>query len=255
MSHPVPPERIAANRANASQSTGPRTPEGKARASQNARKHDVTASTFTVGVPSGSLKDLNEVANLRDELIARYRPVNSRELSAIECAAHAQQSILCAARLESSFFTNCLSEPFDTSGSVTLPMNSELAADIEICHARNRNYLLANGFHRLVRQTNSFALLLRYQAQAERQYHRAIEEFERLKSLREQLKNEPNSAGPERTEPTCSSCETNPILPENPAPEPTLPDPQPSAPSSRPQASGPGTSFALPVWSNLYHEG
>ena len=34
--------RIAANRHNAQKSTGPRTPEGKARSSQNARKHDLT---------------------------------------------------------------------------------------------------------------------------------------------------------------------------------------------------------------------
>jgi len=34
--------RIAANRHNAQKSTGPRTPEGKARSSQNVRKHGLT---------------------------------------------------------------------------------------------------------------------------------------------------------------------------------------------------------------------
>jgi hypothetical protein len=43
----------------------------------------------------------------------------------------------------------------------------------------------------MARESNSFTLLLRYQAQAERHYRRAIEEFDRLKALRGELPNEP----------------------------------------------------------------
>jgi hypothetical protein len=63
--------------------------------------------------------------------------------------------------------------------------------DIEVTRAQNRNFLLGDGFHRLARESNSFTLLLRYQAQAERHYRRAIEEFDRLKALRGELPNEP----------------------------------------------------------------
>ena len=42
------PERIAANAANAQLSTGPRTEEGKARSSQNARTHGLTARDLAV---------------------------------------------------------------------------------------------------------------------------------------------------------------------------------------------------------------
>src|ERR1017187_571785 len=54
----VSPEQLAANRANAAKSTGPRTPEGKTRSAQNARKHGFTASSYAVV----RLEDLQEVA-------------------------------------------------------------------------------------------------------------------------------------------------------------------------------------------------
>ena len=216
MSHTVSPEQLAANRANAANSTGPRTPEGKLRSSQNARKHGFTATSFAVV----RLEDLNEVANLLEDLVALYHPVNSQELFAVERIALAQQAILRAARLEAGFLSNCLGESLDTRGEFRPPSHSQVAVEIETNQAQERNFRLADGFHRLITQSNSFALLLRYQAQAERQYRRAIEEFDRLKALREELRNEPNSAETETTETTCPSCETNPIPSADPAPAP-----------------------------------
>ena len=64
------------------------------------------------------------------------------------------------------------------------PMTQELTGDIEITRAQNRNYALAEGFHRMAKTALSWSLFLRYQAQAERHYRRAIEEFERLKALK-----------------------------------------------------------------------
>ena len=43
------PARLAANAANAQHSTGPRTPEGQARSSQNARTHGLTARDVIIG--------------------------------------------------------------------------------------------------------------------------------------------------------------------------------------------------------------
>jgi hypothetical protein len=42
-----------------------------------------------------------------------------------------------------------------------------------------------------MRSRDPLSLLLRYQAQAEREYRRAIEDFERLKALRPEFPNEP----------------------------------------------------------------
>ena len=236
-------QQIAVNRANAARSTGPRTPEGKSNSSQNARRHGFTASAFAVV----RLEDLDEVAHLRADLVSVYRPVNSQELFAIERMAIAQLTILRAARLESGLFTTCLNETLNAHDEPFLPMNAQLAGtgDLEVTRAQNRNYLLAEGFHRITRQSNSWTLFLRYQAQAERQYRRAVEEFDRLKALRHELPNEPDCMlEPQPTTTTYTPTESNPIPPpstSSPAlprpiavPPPTMepnPVPLPSAPS------------------------
>jgi hypothetical protein len=127
---------VAANRANAALSTGPRTPEGKAISARNAVR----------------LEDLQEVAHLKRDLIAVYHPVNSQELFALERMAAAQQTIRRAARLESGLFTTCLNETFNI--------------------ANDEPFILTERFHRLSQQSNSWSLFLRYQAQAERLYRR-----------------------------------------------------------------------------------
>ena len=105
---PISEKQLAANRANAARSSGPTSPAGKARSSQNTRKHGFASANFTVV----RLEDIQEVAHLRADLIACYKPVNSQELFALERMAIAQQQILRAARLESGLFTSCMNESF-----------------------------------------------------------------------------------------------------------------------------------------------
>jgi hypothetical protein len=54
-------KQLDANRANAAKSTGPRTPQSKARSAQNARKHGFTASTFAI-------EEFDRLKALRQEL-------------------------------------------------------------------------------------------------------------------------------------------------------------------------------------------
>jgi hypothetical protein len=91
--------------------------------------------------------------------------------------------------------------------------------------AQNRNYLFAEGFHRINKYSpSSFTLFLRYQAQTERMYRRAVEEFERLKRLRHELPNEPIlEAQPEPNETTCPPGQTNPSNSANPSPAGNIP--------------------------------
>src|SRR5204863_216604 len=77
---PISDKQLAANRANAAKSTGPRTPEGKARSARNARIHGFTASSFTVV----RLEDLDEIARLKADAVSVYQPVNSQEMFALE---------------------------------------------------------------------------------------------------------------------------------------------------------------------------
>src|ERR1039458_1884920 len=68
--NPASPDHLAANRANAAKSTGPRTSQRKTRSAQNARKHGFTASTFAVI----RLEGIDEVARLKEDALAFHQP-------------------------------------------------------------------------------------------------------------------------------------------------------------------------------------
>jgi hypothetical protein len=223
----ISPQQLAANRANAARSTGPKTPDGKSRSAQNAIKHGFTASSFVVV----RIEDLQEIEHLKEDLVAFYQPENSQEMVAIERMALAQQSVYRAQRLESGLLTAALNETLDTNGRPFTPMSSQLAGegDMDITRAQNRNYCLAEGFLRQIRQSNGWSLFLRYQAQSERLYRRALEEFLRLQALR--------PATPEASSP-----------PEPPPNEPkSLPQPEETtAPTPLPKRSHSGPSHSGP---------
>jgi hypothetical protein len=221
--------RIAANRANAAKSTGPRTPEGKARSSQNARKHTFTPENYAVV----RLEEVHAIADLRADLVSCYQPVNSQELFAIERIALAQQSLLRLTALENGLGTACLNETMNPEGFPRELLSEILTKDLEVTRAQNRNYCFAEGFTRLTRISPTWPIFLRYQAQTERLYRRAIEDFERVKALRSELPN----ALPEEIE---NEPENKPI--PNPQPQETKAPSPPEA--EKPQA--PATPNPIP---------
>src|ERR1035441_7894921 len=183
-------DRTATNRANAAKSTGPRRPEGKARSSQNARKHTFIPENFAVV----RLEEVHVIADLRADAVACYRPVNSQELFAVERIALSQQSLLRCAALENGLFTVCLNEIMNAEDLPVHQLLSEvLTHNLEVTRAQNRNFCLAKGFTQNTRKHSpTWPIFLRYQAQTERLYRRAIEDFDRLKALRPELPNEPD---------------------------------------------------------------
>jgi len=71
--------KIAANRANAKKSTGPRTAAGKAASSRNNTRHGLTAKLFLLDT-----EDPAQYEALRSDLIDSYRPANGAELMLVE---------------------------------------------------------------------------------------------------------------------------------------------------------------------------
>jgi hypothetical protein len=72
-------KQLEANRANAKNSTGPRSQGGKARSRLNSRKHGLTAKTLVIGDENPAQFD-----KLRAELMAEYDPQSALEGELVE---------------------------------------------------------------------------------------------------------------------------------------------------------------------------
>jgi len=247
---PLTEKRLAANRANAARSTGPKTPEGKARSARNALQHGFTASSFAVI----RLEEFSEIERLKADLVSVYQPVNSQEMVALERMALAQQSMFRASRLEAGLFASGMNDFCDgRSGNLTFQMNAQFVGDgdITITQQQNRNHALAEGFQQQVSRSHVWTLFLRYHAQSERMYRRALEEFNRLKSLRDELPNEPTSAlqpqPPEQLPPTAEAREASPQTRERSE----RPSPTPASEASNSQLKPTPVAMPLPASAKL----
>jgi len=216
---PLSEARLAANRANAQNSTGPRTPAGKLRSAANATQHGFAGTNFAVV----RLEDPFEIDRLKADLVTTYQPINSQEMFAIECMALAQFSIFRSYRLESGLCTAALNEALDPRSDKMLitmtpdmiggnggPNGPEAAA---ITRAQNRNYGFAVGVQNSTRKDNSWPLCLRYQAQAQRNYRRAMEDLLLLRSMRDELAIEETvcEQPPADPGPLCTPSDLNPF--------------------------------------------
>ncbi|HEG43372.1 MAG TPA: hypothetical protein ENH94_04915 [Phycisphaerales bacterium] len=73
------PSQLHANRQNALKSTGPKTPEGKATASQNSFKHGLLTSQNIIKGESQADFDLH-----RDQIYEEYEPVGPTEIHLVQ---------------------------------------------------------------------------------------------------------------------------------------------------------------------------
>src|SRR6266545_83575 len=109
------PSKAAANAANAQHSTGPRTEEGKARSSQNAIKHGLTAKQ--VVVREDQRQEFND---LRDFMFAELAPQGAIELQTFNILMHASWNIERFRTLEADLMVNGLDPLLDESSTKTL---------------------------------------------------------------------------------------------------------------------------------------
>ena len=93
--------RVRANQQNAKKSTGPRTPEGKAKSSQNALRHGILAES--VVIPNCEQLESPEKFNaLLSDLIEELNPVGTIEEMLVETVAVSYWRLSRALRYEAA---------------------------------------------------------------------------------------------------------------------------------------------------------
>ena len=93
--------QIAANQANAQQSTGPRSVEGKSIASQNSTKHGLTGKFVLIAG-----EDPDEYQTYMEEYFAQHKPANMDEQFLVRQMADAMWRLRRVQRLEAPLFNN-----------------------------------------------------------------------------------------------------------------------------------------------------
>jgi hypothetical protein len=136
--------RQSANAFNAQLSTGPRTPDGKARSAQNARKHGLTALRLLIGP-----EDREEF----DQLLAGY-----------------QADIAPQGTLQQTLFDELVAAAWNL-GRVRI-MEAELCSRAATCHDLLDDDVLLTKLDRLAR----------HQSRIERTFHRCLKELKALQT-------------------------------------------------------------------------
>jgi len=156
---PASVNRLAANRANAQKSTGPRTAEGKAASSKNALRHGLTAKTVVLDV-----EDPAEYEAFRTKIIDSFAPAPGPEQLLTEELADALWRLKRAQRIETAAFDHYLDtikrEIYPEDAAARAALESEIGLGVVI----GEEY--AEAFQKLFRYVGtSERYYLRLQAQ------------------------------------------------------------------------------------------
>jgi hypothetical protein len=182
MKKKVSEKQLAANRANALKSTGPKTKAGKATACRNATKHGLRAQDFVVSTPWYS-EDPTEFAELAQGLIDHYQPVGMIEEFLVARITTTMWRIRRACMAETKGMSAAVEEaaehrefgpPANLFRIMTLPPETrqKMAEDGGV----------VNPFD--VHSKVNIGTILRYETTSERQLFKAQEELDRLQSAR-----------------------------------------------------------------------
>ena len=172
------PAQMAANRRNAQKSTGPRSIEGKKRASLNHLRHGMTAKTIVL--PHECAADYEEI---RAALIKDYEPATTQELMLVDQIAAGYWRTIRARRFETEMFDNRLRT-----------RKRELGMDPKPDPGKDDE-----GYAVMLQVTDPEELknYFRYDATISRDYYRAIATLEKMQARRKRT-----ASVSERTNPT-----------------------------------------------------
>jgi hypothetical protein len=146
-------KQIAANRANAARSTGPRTPAGKAASSRNAARHHLLARSFVL---KGECPKRFEA--FVESFYAEYNPSTPTETALVDTMATARWRLIRMSNLEAAIIDHEYdSEPADltTPARTTLAYRraSDSSRSIELMNRTETRlqYQFNSAFDRLLR--------------------------------------------------------------------------------------------------------
>jgi hypothetical protein len=207
--------QIAANRANARKSTGPRTVEGKQRSSMNPLKHGLSARTIVL-----SHEDEIGYQETRGSLYQQYQPATPQECMLVDQLASAWWRTIRARQYETDLMNMQVENVKRRNARKKKVHNQE----------SDRKALVVA---LTVEPHDDFKTFFRYDATIERQFYRALNALEKLQAARLRLEERVENKSVNQQIGFVSSTRSTGILPVAAA----------APASSRSDATGPGSSL------------
>jgi hypothetical protein len=165
-------------RANGAMSTGPATPEGKARSSQNALKHGLHSKQILLPTESAE-----EFHTLRDSYFDQFQPATPVEAELVESLAATRWRLRRLATIEANMFRNNI-----------LEKEQYIPEELEEAGEEGR---LAWSFKNMADNGSALQVILRYEATLSRTYDRAFKQLHLL-----QMQRPASLDGKQQNEPT-----------------------------------------------------
>jgi hypothetical protein len=179
------PAQLAANRRNAQKSTGPRTVEGKQRSSMSALKHGLTARTLVL-----PHEDALAYGQIRESLYNQYEPATEQECMLVDQLASAWWRTIRVRQIE----TDMLDLQIQTLNGTYPEKKKTKATD---------RTGLALRF--MTESEKDFVNFMRYDAQIERAFYRALNTLEKLQAARRRTEPRPSGSGRAPATPTINN--------------------------------------------------
>lgn len=167
----ISPRQIAANRANAQKSSGPKTAAGKARSSRNSLKHGLLSRELVL-----PWEDEREYRRLLKALLDEHGPEGATETLLVEQMAIAMWKLARLAGIEAAVLHQRLDDSLRLSSLAALPKEERFQAALSFILPPNQQ------------------VLLNHENQLNKGFYRALATLKRLQTERRTLPGEASPA-------------------------------------------------------------